>query len=139
MKSRRFILPRLGRKGKIVRNLALTLAFLGALWVGMGYPLPAEMEFHRLERSSLLRPSEVVARVEKPPETTVPETTVPETTVPETTVPETTVPVTTAPPETTQPPVETTAPVETTTPPTEETAPQPPAPGDAAPTVADAA
>ena len=30
MKSRRFILPRLGRKGKIVRNLALTLAFLGA-------------------------------------------------------------------------------------------------------------
>lgn len=65
MKSRRFILPRLGRKGKIVRNLALTLAFLGALWVGMGYPLPAEMEFHRLERSSLLRPSEVVARVEQ--------------------------------------------------------------------------
>ena len=83
--------------------------------------------------------NKVVARVEKPPETTVPETTVPETTVPETTVPETTVPVTTAPPETTQPPVETTAPVETTTPPTEETAPQPPAPEDAAPTVADAA
>ena len=68
--------------------------------------------------------NKVVARVEKPPETTVPETTVPETT---------------APPETTQPPVETTAPVETTTPPTEETAPQPPAPEDAAPTVADAA
>ena len=88
--------------------------------------------------------NKVVARVEKPPETTVPETTVPETTVPETTVPETTVPettvpVTTAPPETTQPPVETTAPVETTTPPTEETLPQPPAPEDAAPTVADAA
>ena len=60
MKNKIFTLPRLDRKGKIVRNLVLTLAFLGVLWAGMGYPLPtAEMEFHRLERSNLRQPSDI--------------------------------------------------------------------------------
>lgn len=53
-------LPRLSRRWKIIRNLALTLVCLYALWAWAGYPLPtAEMEFRRLERQSLMPPSQV--------------------------------------------------------------------------------
>ena len=53
--------PRLGRRGKTVRNLLLTLALSVLVWGQCGYPLPtAEMEFRRLERQNLLPRSEIV-------------------------------------------------------------------------------
>lgn len=53
-------LPRLSRGWRIVRNLALTLVCLYALWARAGYPLPtAELEFRRLERKNLLPCSEI--------------------------------------------------------------------------------
>lgn len=53
--------PRLGRGGKTVRNLLLTLALAVLVWAQYGYPLPtAEMEFRRLERQNLLPRSEIV-------------------------------------------------------------------------------
>ena len=54
-------LPRLGRKGKIVRNLLLCLPLIGYLWVEGGCRMPtAEMEFRRAERRNLLPPSEII-------------------------------------------------------------------------------
>lgn len=52
--------PRLGRGWRTVRNLAVVLACLYALWARADYPLPtAKMEFRRLERQNLLPPSEI--------------------------------------------------------------------------------
>lgn len=52
--------PRLSRGWRTVRNLAVTLICLYVLWAWAGYPLPtAELEFRRLERQSLLPPSEL--------------------------------------------------------------------------------
>lgn len=53
--------PRLGRRGRTARNLLLALALAALIWGQFGYPLPtAEMEFRRLERTSLLPRSEIV-------------------------------------------------------------------------------
>lgn len=53
--------PRLGRGHKLVLNLALCVLLLTLLWGMAGYPLPtAEMEFRRLERTSLMGRSEIV-------------------------------------------------------------------------------
>ena len=52
-KRRRF--PKLGRKGKIICNLALALICLLAVWAGAGYPLPtAQMRLQRAARQQLL-------------------------------------------------------------------------------------
>lgn len=58
--AKRIRLPRLSRGWRIVRNLAVVLVCLYALWVRAGYPLPtAELEFRRLERENLLGRSEI--------------------------------------------------------------------------------
>lgn len=60
MKKIRF-LPRLGRGGKIVRNLVLASALALVIWAQYGCPLPTiDMEFRRMERKNLLPPSEIV-------------------------------------------------------------------------------
>lgn len=60
MKKRRF-LPKLGRGGKIVRNLVLAAALALVIWAQYGCPLPTlELEFRRMERKNLLPPSEIV-------------------------------------------------------------------------------
>ena len=56
-------LPRLGRRGKILRNLVLSLCFLALVWAALDFPLPAVPAFHRLERSYLRQPSQVVAQL----------------------------------------------------------------------------
>ncbi len=62
MKKRRF-LPKLGRGGKIVRNLVLAAALALVIWAQYGCPLPTlELEFRRMERKNLLPPSEIVLR-----------------------------------------------------------------------------
>lgn len=60
MKKMRF-LPKLGRGGKIVRNLVLAAALALVIWAQYGCPLPTiDMEFRRMERKNLLPPSEIV-------------------------------------------------------------------------------
>lgn len=60
MKKIRF-LPKLGRGGKIVRNLVLAAALALVIWAQYGCPLPTiDMEFRRAERQTLLLPSEIV-------------------------------------------------------------------------------
>ena len=60
MKKLRF-LPKLGRGGKIVRNLVLVAGLVLVIWAQYGCPLPTlEMEFRRAERENLLPPSEIV-------------------------------------------------------------------------------
>jgi len=60
MKKMRF-LPKLGRGGKIVRNLVLAAALALAIWAQYGCPLPTiDMEFRLMERKNLLPPSEIV-------------------------------------------------------------------------------
>lgn len=60
MKKRQF-LPKLGRGGKIVRNLVLTAGLALVIWAQYGSPLPTiDMEFRRMERKNLLPPSEIV-------------------------------------------------------------------------------
>lgn len=60
MKKVRF-LPKLGRGGKIVRNLMLAAALALVIWAQYGCPLPTiDMEFRRMERKNLLPPSEIV-------------------------------------------------------------------------------
>ena len=60
MKKLRF-LPKLGRGGKIVRNLVLVAGLALVIWAQYGCPLPTlEMEFRRAERENLLPPSEIV-------------------------------------------------------------------------------
>ncbi|MGI5962246.1 MAG: hypothetical protein ACOX7N_00855 [Lawsonibacter sp.] len=60
-RKQKWFLPHLGRKGKTVRNLLLTVIFAIFIWGQYGYPLPtAKMEFRRLERTYLLEPSEIV-------------------------------------------------------------------------------
>lgn len=60
MKKLQF-LPRLGRGGKIVRNLVLVAGLALVIWAQYGCPLPTlEMEFRRAERANLLPPSEIV-------------------------------------------------------------------------------
>lgn len=58
-------LPRLGRRGKILRNLALTLVLLGLVWGALGCPLPPALAFHRLELRYMREPSQIVAQVEQ--------------------------------------------------------------------------
>ena len=60
MKIRRF-LPKLGRGGKIVRNLVLAAGLALVIWAQYGCPLPTlEMEFRRMERKNLLPASEIL-------------------------------------------------------------------------------
>lgn len=60
MAKRRIRLPRLSRGWRIIRNLAVALVCLYALWARAGYPLPTpELEFRRLERENLLGRSEI--------------------------------------------------------------------------------
>ncbi len=60
MKKLQF-LPRLGRGGKIVRNLVLAAGLALVIWAQYGCPLPTlEMEFRRMERTYLLPPSEIL-------------------------------------------------------------------------------
>lgn len=60
MAKRNIRLPKLSRGWRIVRNLAVALVCLYALWARAGYPLPTlELEFRRLERENLLGRSEI--------------------------------------------------------------------------------
>lgn len=60
MAKRNIRLPKLSRGWRIVRNLAVALVCLYALWVRAGYPLPTpELEFRRLERENLLGRAEI--------------------------------------------------------------------------------
>lgn len=60
MKKLRF-LPKLGRGGKTVRNLALAAGLALVIWAQYGCPLPTiDMEFRRMERKNLLPASEIV-------------------------------------------------------------------------------
>lgn len=55
--------PRLGRRGRTVRNLVLSIVLATMVWGQYGCPLPTvEMEFRRLERQYLLPRSEVAYR-----------------------------------------------------------------------------
>ena len=55
--------PRLGRRGRTVRNLVLSIVLAAMVWGQYGWPLPTvEMEFRRLERQYLLPRSEVAYR-----------------------------------------------------------------------------
>lgn len=59
--KKKWKLPRLGRRGKTVRNLALALLLAVPVWGQYGFPLPtAELEFRRQERRLLLPESEIV-------------------------------------------------------------------------------
>lgn len=64
-------LPRLGRRGKILRNLAVSLLLLVLVWAALGAPLPSSLDFHRLELRYLREPSQIVAQVEQDGETYV--------------------------------------------------------------------
>lgn len=67
MKKFQFRLPRLGRRGKILRNLLVTLLLLTLIWGQFGCPLFwPEWEFRRAERRLLLPPSEVVLHLDSP-------------------------------------------------------------------------
>ena len=59
----RFRWPRLGRRGKTVRNLLVCLALILWVWSAFSCPLPTrEMNFRRLERCFLLPQGELVFR-----------------------------------------------------------------------------
>lgn len=61
--KRKLKMPRLSRKGRVVRNLLVCLALLAVLWARYGYPLPTyEMNFRRMERLYMLPQGEVVFR-----------------------------------------------------------------------------
>lgn len=61
--KKRFLWPRLGRRGRTVRNLLVCLALLLWLWSAFSYPLPTrEMNFRRLEHYFLLPQGELVFR-----------------------------------------------------------------------------
>ena len=63
--KRRIPLPRLSRRGKIIRNLLLCLPLAALAWAGSGCPMPtAELEFRRLEGQYLLPPSEILWNTE---------------------------------------------------------------------------
>lgn len=65
MKKFQFRLPRLRRRGKILRNLLVTLFLLTLIWGQFGCPLFwPEWEFRRAERRLLLPPSEIVLHVD---------------------------------------------------------------------------
>lgn len=67
MKKSQFHLPRLRRRGKIVRNLLVTLFLLTLIWGQFLCPLFwPEWEFRRAERRLLLPPSEVVLHLDSP-------------------------------------------------------------------------
>ncbi len=53
-------LDRVSRGKKLAVNLALCAFLLVLIWSRFGYPLPAELEFRRLERTHLLPRSEIV-------------------------------------------------------------------------------
>ena len=62
-----FRLPRLGRGGKIFRNLLLSGVLLFLFWWAFGCPLPtAEGTFRRLERQNLFPASEILYVWENP-------------------------------------------------------------------------
>lgn len=56
-------IPRLPRKWRVVRNLALSLLAALFIWIAVGSPLPLMVEFRRAERSLLVGPTEVLAVV----------------------------------------------------------------------------
>ena len=61
MKKWRFPLPRLSRRGKIIRNLLLCLPLAVLAWAGSGCPMPTlELEFRRVERQYLLSPAQEI-------------------------------------------------------------------------------
>ena len=64
-------LPRLGRRGKVIRNFILSAVLLILVWVALGSPLPPPLAFHRLELRYLREPSQIVAQVEQDGETYV--------------------------------------------------------------------
>ena len=65
MKKFQFRLPRLRRRGKILRNLLVTLFLLTLIWGQFGCPLFwPEWEFRRAERRLLLPPSEIVLHLD---------------------------------------------------------------------------
>ena len=67
MKKFQFHLPRLGRRGKILRNLLVTLLLLTLIWGQFLCPLFwPEWEFRRAERRLLLPPSEIVLHLDAP-------------------------------------------------------------------------
>ena len=67
MKKFQFRLPRLGRRGKILRNLLVTLLLLTLIWGQFLCPLFwPEWEFRRAERRLLLPPSEIVLHLDSP-------------------------------------------------------------------------
>ena len=67
MKKSQFHLPRLRRRGKIVRNLLVTLLLLTLIWWQFLCPLFwPEWEFRRAERRLLLPPSEIVLHLDSP-------------------------------------------------------------------------
>ena len=67
MKKSQFHLPRLRRRGKIVRNLLVTLLLLTLIWWQFLCPLFwPEREFRRAERRLLLPPSEIVLHLDAP-------------------------------------------------------------------------
>ena len=67
MKKFQFHLPRLRRRGKIVRNLLVTLLLLTLIWWQFLCPLFwPEWEFRRAERRLLLPPSEIVLHLDSP-------------------------------------------------------------------------
>lgn len=45
---------------RTARNLLITAALVAVMWAIKGYPLPLEMDFHRMERQNLADPSEIV-------------------------------------------------------------------------------
>ena len=54
-------LPRLGRRGKVARNLLAALVLLPIVWGQYGCPMPTTaLEFRRLERQSMLPASEIL-------------------------------------------------------------------------------
>ena len=67
MKKFQFHLPRLRRRGKILRNLLVTLFLLTLIWWQFLCPLFwPEWEFRRAERRLLLPPSEIVLHLDAP-------------------------------------------------------------------------
>ena len=64
-------LPRLGRRGKVIRNFILSAVLLILVWVALGSPLPPPLAFRRLELRYLREPSQIVAQVEQDGETYV--------------------------------------------------------------------
>lgn len=64
-------LPRLGRRGKVIRNFILSAVLLALVWTALGSPLPPSLAFHRLELRYLREPSQIVAQVEQDGDTYV--------------------------------------------------------------------